>query len=409
MEDLLFLAHRLPYPPDKGDRIRSWNMLLHLADRYRIHLGCFVDNPDNWRHAEVVASRCASHCFLPLGKLLPAARGCLSMLAGGSLSVGYLRDRTLAGFVSGVIAENRPTRAFVFGSALASYVMGDAARGMHRTIDMVDVDSEKWRQYAERRSWPMKAVFAREARALLAFERSAAMNSDATLFVSGQEAALFGRLAPECTDHVHAISNGVDAGYFDPARSFTSPFAPGEMPIVFTGAMDYWPNIDAITWFVREVMPLLASTPARFYIVGSNPTPAVKRLSADRRVVVTGRVPDVRPYLAHAAVVVAPLRLARGIQNKVLEAMAMAAPVIATSAAIDGIDVVRGRHVMSAESPAEFAAAIERCGFVGRALGASARERVLECYTWAQNLGRLDEVLRVDSADTVVPLFRSVG
>ena len=188
------------------------------------------------------------------------------------------------------------------------------------------MDSAKWSQYANSRSWPLSAIFKREGARLLAFERAVANGTEASVFVTPAEAQLFRTLAPECSTRVHHAQNGVDTDYFSPAHELPNPFATDEDAIVFTGAMDYWPNVDAVTWFARDVLPTIATQRprARFYIVGIAPTPAVQALAQDPRVVVTGRVPDVRPYLKHARVVVAPLRVARGIQNKVLEAMAMA-------------------------------------------------------------------------------------
>src|SRR5262249_13169349 len=161
-----------------------------------------------------------------------------------------------------------------------------------------------------------------------------------TVFVSDKEADLFRSLAPESASRVYGISNGVDTAFFDPSQAFENPFPPGSRTAVFTGAMDYWPNIDAAAWFAEKILPLLKSAGdgVRFYVVGSNPSPQVRALSADPRVVVTGRVEDIRPYMAHADVIVAPLRIARGIQNKVLEGLAMARPVIASPAALEGID-----------------------------------------------------------------------
>ena len=178
---------------------------------------------------------------------------------------------------------------------------------------------------------------------LLDFERRTAVLARRSFFVTEQEADLFRRQAPEVAGRVEALNNGVDGAFFSPDHALDNPFPEGEQAVVFTGAMDYWPNIDAVTWFVQEVLPLLQSrhSQARFYIVGRSPALAVRQL-ARSTVIVTGTVADVRPYLRHAAVVVAPLRIARGIQNKVLEAMAMACAVVVSrscAAAVDAQDV----------------------------------------------------------------------
>jgi sugar transferase (PEP-CTERM/EpsH1 system associated) len=409
MQDLLFLAHRLPYPPNKGDKIRSWHIFQHLARRFRVHLGCFIDDADDQQYIETVTVHCASHRVIRLDKRVAMLRGGLSLLRGGALSIAYFHDRQLQSWVDDTLTRHRPAVAFAYCSAMAPYVMIPKADGMRRIVDMVDVDSDKWRQYAASRHWPLSVAYAREAAALLSSERKIASAFDATLFVSEAEADLFRRLAPESVGRVHAVANGVDCDYFDPHRAYDNPYAAGDLPIVFTGAMDYWPNVDAVTWFAQQVMPLLAGqSRLRFFIVGSNPSPSVQALAQDSRIIVTGRVPDVRPYLAHATIAVAPLRIARGIQNKVLEALAMGRPIIASPAALEGIGPDATKYLAQAHSAKEFAAAIGRIldGSVpslATAASACARER----YGWSRSFARLDEFV----GDTVpdVSLAKASG
>jgi sugar transferase (PEP-CTERM/EpsH1 system associated) len=239
-------------------------------------------------------------------------------------------------------------------------------------------------------------IYSREARRLLAFERAIASKFDASLFVSPQEAALFRQLAPESADRIGHVNNGVDHDYFSPERDYPNPLPNDRKAIVFTGAMDYWPNVDAVSWFAREVMPLLRARGLQvgFWIVGSKPTPEVRKL-ADSDITVTGRVEDVRPYLAHAALVVAPLRVARGVQNKVLEGMAMGKAVVATPEALEGIEAEPGREVAVASDPRGFALAVVAAlgGRGADAMGARARARIVAAYGWAPNLARLDAAL----------------
>ena len=249
-------------------------------------------------------------------------------------------------------------------------------------IDFVDVDSAKWTQYAPRHRWPLSWLYRREGRLLLDYERRMAARSTRSFFVTENEAALFCQQAPECRVRVEAMCNGVDADYFSPDPSRPSPYKADELPVVFTGAMDYLPNVDAVAWFKQEVLPdVLKRWPkARFYIVGRSPTAAVLALAGDQ-VVVTGTVPDVRPYLQHAAVVVAPLRIARGIQNKILEAMAMARPVIASAECAAAVDAEKGTELLTAGSPAEYIAELARVLDAPEAavsIGQAARRRVVE-------------------------------
>jgi polysaccharide biosynthesis protein PslH len=267
-------------------------------------------------------------------------------------------------------------------------------------IDMVDVDSEKWRHYAMATSGLSRLVYAREARTLLALERRAARLADRVVFVSGAEADLFRRLAPEVASRVAHVDNGIDCRHFDPLPGFPDPFDETSA-IVFAGTMDYRPNVDAVEWFASRVMPLLRSDAGRasFWIVGANPSAAVRRLARDD-IRVTGRVDDVRPYLAHAAAFVAPMRIARGVQNKVLEAMAMAAPVIATPQAIEGLEACAG-EIIEARSAQVFAEKI-RGVLLDRAAARErsrrGRERVRRDFGWQSSFDALDRELEPDRA-----------
>jgi sugar transferase (PEP-CTERM/EpsH1 system associated) len=263
-------------------------------------------------------------------------------------------------------------------------------------LDFVDVDSAKWSEYAKSRPWPLAWIYRREALRLLAFERAVAGEAAATVFVTQPEADLFLRLAPETRGRVHAVQNGVDHEYFRPDPARPSPFAAGEEAIVFTGAMDYWPNVDAVSWFAREVMPRVSARRplARFWIVGMNPAANVFALRGER-VVVTGRVDDVRPYVQHAGVVVAPLRVARGVQNKVLEAMALGQRVVVSAACATPIGARDGVELDVADSPASFAervlAALD--DRAGRAVGEAARRFAVEHFDWGRNLAAFTELL----------------
>jgi len=223
------------------------------------------------------------------------------------------------------------------------------------------------------------------------------MEAETSFFVTDNETDLFRRLAPECDGRLEAMCNGVDADYFSPAHALPSPYGENELPLVFTGAMDYWPNIDAVSWFAAEMLPqLLLNWPRlRFYIVGRSPTPAVQAL-ASAQIVVTGTVPDVRPYLQHAAAVVAPLRLARGIQNKVLEAMAMGLPVVASQECAAAVDAVAGRDFLTAGGVPEYVSQVEallRAPERAAAMGIAARQQVVARYGWDAHLSSIDRHL----------------
>lgn len=396
MGDLLFLSHRIPYPPDKGDKIRSWSFLRHLAARYEVRLGCFIDNPDDRRHLAVLRSICAEVFAADLRPVMSRLRCVPALLRNQPLTLGYFNDPAIDLWLDGVLRRRTPDRTFVFSSAMAAYVINRPSIAQRTLVDMADVDSDKWRQYAITQGWPGRAIYAYEARHLLAFERRVAAACGATVFASANEADLFRNLAPESAERVWHANNGVDAEFFSPGRDYTNPFASGAPVVVFTGAMDYLPNVDAVRWFVRDVMPVLSADglTIRFYIVGANPTREVRRLGSLSNVTVTGWVPDVRPYLSHAAAAVAPLRIARGVQNKVLEAMAMGRPIVATPQALAGIDVTPGQHLYVADNAVDFAAALAKVlrsddGTIGQ----SARAYVRAAYDWHQPFATLDMLL----------------
>ena len=395
---MLFLSHRIPYPPTKGDKIRAWHFFEHLARRFTMHLGCFIDDPADWEHVPFLTGMCASHSIKALEKRRQRLRALARFRPGRPLTLDYFHDAQLQQWVDATLAGGRISKIFVFSSGMADYVMGDGRSDLPpagRILDMVDIDSEKFAEYATRTRWPARLVWAREGRMLLSFERRAAREFDRTLFVSSAECARFGALAPETRDRIDWIENGVDLEHFAPGVPFADPFPSGRLRIVFTGTMDYWPNVDAMVWFVHEVMPLIRERVPTAYltIVGANPGADVMSLaSAD--VSVTGRVDDVRPYIAHAGVIVAPLRIARGIQNKVLEAMAMARPVVASPQALEGVRAQPGRDLLVAEG----AEAMARCVAEVLAgehmeLGAAGRAAAEHGYRWSVALDKLDALV----------------
>jgi sugar transferase (PEP-CTERM/EpsH1 system associated) len=393
MANLLFLVHRLPYPPNKGDKVRSFHLLEHLRRRHRVFVGTFVDDADDLQHLPRLEQMCAGLHAARLHSGRARVASLAGLVTGNALTLHYYRDAGLARWVARTVAEQQIDAVVVFSSSMAQYAVAHPEIPM--LVDFVDVDSAKWTDYAPNHRWPMSWLYAREGRQLLAYEREVAARAQRSFFATVKEAELFCRLAPECRDGVQSMNNGVDAHYFEPDPARASPFAPDEVPLVFTGAMDYWPNVDAVTWFAHDVLPRLREQRPRlrFHIVGRSPTAAVRAL-AGSAVNVTGTVPDVRPYLQHAAVVVAPLRLARGIQNKILEAMAMGRPVVAAADCVDALEAERGVDLVPAATADEHAAAIEgllQSSGRASAIGAAGRRRVVEAYSWDAHLRTLDD------------------
>jgi sugar transferase (PEP-CTERM/EpsH1 system associated) len=406
VRDLLFLSHRIPYPPDKGDKIRAWHMFEHLARRFRMHLGCFVDDPDDVAHEAVLRPLCADLACIRIEPRMQRIKALLRARPGQPLTLGYFHDARLRRWVDATLARHPIQHIFVYSSAVAHYVMH--ATAPVRVLDMVDVDSSKWTTYAATAGWPARMVFAREGRTLLAFERRAARAFTHSIFVNETEWRHFVDLAPEARHCTGWVNNGVDLAYFSPELAFADPFPPmppreadaGGMTqaaprLVFTGRMDYRPNVDAVTWFARSAMPALrALVPAaRFAIVGAAPTPEVCRLADLPGIIVTGRVADTRPWLAHATIVVAPLLIGRGTQNKVLEGMSMSKPVIATPEAFEGVQAKPERDILLASGVEQTIGKIMDV-LTGRypGLGVAARRAVQLRHDWSATLTKLDDL-----------------
>lgn len=408
MRSVLFLCHRLPWPPSKGDKIRSYHVLRRLAEHYRVYLGAFVDDPADWQYLESVETLCAEVCVRPLPRWSVRWRALASLMRGEALTVGVYRDRVMRRWIEGLLAERKLDLALCYSSGVAPFVM--AQPQLRRVMDFVDVDSDKWRQYAQAHHGLTRMIYRREARRLADFERTVAAQFDASVLVSEAEAAFFRQQVPATAGKVHGIPNGVDCEYWDPQRACANPYQPGERAVVFVGAMDYRANVHAAQWFAREVWPRIYARcrDARFYIVGSRPTAAVRALRQLAGITVMGRVEDVRPYLAHAHAVAAPLRIARGIQNKVLEALAMEKVLLATPEAWEGIEDFAGRQGCISDSPEVMAAeAVHWLDTPQLARAPAARAMVLSRYGWKRNLDTYERVL--GNAQPGAASIRAVG
>ncbi|WP_294310340.1 TIGR03087 family PEP-CTERM/XrtA system glycosyltransferase [uncultured Sphingomonas sp.] len=381
MRDLLFLAHRAPFPPDRGDKIRSYHVLRHLARNWRVHLCAFAEQAGEEELPSELRGDLASHHILRRTKPMPVA-AVQALATGKPISLTAFAHPGMTRAVADMRARHPIAATYIFSGQMAQY------RGTEPTImDMVDVDSAKFASLAATARPGMRHVLRREGRLLGRYERRVAQSVAATLFVSEAEAALFRSGGGQ--GNVLAVENGIDATHYDPAT--IDPGASDGPLIVFTGQMDYRPNIDAVTRFAEHILPQVRKTcpAARFAIVGRAPTPAVRRLASEA-VIVTGEVPDTRVWLARAAVCVAPLDLARGIQNKLLEAMAMARPIVASVAAAEGID--HGGTIAVAGDDRAFAERVV-AALNGPADNPAARAQVLARYDWTARLQPLDRLL----------------
>jgi sugar transferase (PEP-CTERM/EpsH1 system associated) len=400
MKKLLYLVHRLPYPPNKGDKISSNNMLNYFSNHWRVHLGTFVDDPEDWQYVDLVREKCEDSCMVDLPSSKRVTGSLLGLVTGQALSLSYYANAQLEQWVRENIERECPDAVLIFSGVMGRFVKGLLPAHVPVMFDAEDVDSEKWRTYAQSKSWPLSWLYKREANKLLAYEREMAASTQVSIFVSAEEAALFKRLAPESAEKVHYRTQGVDSAYFDPKLSYENPYEEGQKVLVFTGAMDYWPNVEAVNWYCEHVLPAVREVEPKFLfcIVVMKPTNEVKQLGKLPCVRVTGGVPDVRPYLKYALAACLPLQLARGIQNKALEAMSMTLPVLATQDALVGIvDHPGVLSVVANEAQAMIAATLELLDSP-RQCNAAGRDCVLEYYNWDANLKRLEGFLISEEA-----------
>lgn len=405
MKRLLFIAHRVPYPPNKGDKIRSFNELKFLSRHYSVDLLCLVDDPTDLKYVIDLQHYCDQVKLLQLNSISAKMRGGLALLAGRSLSSRYFYLKEMQKTFDYWLQEREYDAVFCFSSSVAEYIFRSQVFSKHSSgkspqliMDFCDVDSDKWRQYAQDSILPLKLLYGIESKRLKAYENKIQRFFHHTVLISPSEAELFRANCPDC-ENLSVVANGVDHSYFSPPPE-TPAIEPNNKPptIVFTGTMNYSVNISGVLWFVRNVWPQLRQKypTLKFYIVGSNPVAEVRQLAKENNIIVTGFVNDIRDYYNRADVCVAPLHLGRGVQNKVLEAMAMGKPTITTSKANAGIQAKAGEHLLIADAADAFINAIS-CLLNDREqaarLGSAARDFVVRHFDWDVNMLKLKKMV----------------
>jgi sugar transferase (PEP-CTERM/EpsH1 system associated) len=387
---VLCLAHRTPFPPDKGDRIRTYHLLRSLARRARVHLACLADEPAG---AEVLAElrrSCERVAVVPVVRWARPARSLLSLARGGTVTEGAFDVPALREVVRAWAAEAPYHAVLASASSLVPYLRLPELAGVPAVVDIMDVDSQKWLDYTVTARGPLAWLYRLEGRRLRRLEEELPSWAHAVTLVGEAEADLYRQFCRPGT--VRAVTNGVDLDYFRPGPPAEGPTC------VFVGALDYLPNVDGSNWFCREVWPeVVRRRPqAKLLLVGRRPAPPVRRLAGLPGVELVGQVPDVRPHVQRATVTVVPLRIARGIQNKILESLAMAKPTVASSPTLGGLKAEPGTHLLRADTPAEWAEAILRLfddRELGRRLGAAGRRYVEENHRWDRCLEPFAELL----------------
>lgn len=384
--NLLYLSHCVPMPPDKGERIRACHQLRRLAEHHQIHLACFARSREEAAHEDALRRICASVYVEPIPRPLALAKAGLRFAAGGCLSTAFYSSAGMRRHLRSLAGSRTLDAAVVFSSAIAPLAPPD----LPFLFDMVDVDSEKWLEYGRRR--PLGPLYTREGKRLRRVEIEFTRRAAATFLSTRREIAMFRSFAP--AESVCRMENGVDTEYFDPGAVAPPAALRGRRILVFVGAMDYYPNRDAACWFAETIYPELRRRDAalEFFVVGRDPGAAVQKLRRIPGVSVTGTVADVRPYLAAAAAAVAPLRIARGIQNKVLEALAMGKPVLASTAVCSTFETPLPSGMVACDSPGAYWTAVS--GLAARGYDPRIRDAAGSRFSWDRNLGLLEAALR---------------
>jgi sugar transferase (PEP-CTERM/EpsH1 system associated) len=403
---ILYLCHRIPYPPDKGEKIRAFHQLQAIAKRHEVDLFTLADDPaDLERGPAALRGICQHVTVAQINPRLARLRSFPYLFTSTPLTIPYFGSADLRDRIRHAVGGRSYDLVFVYCSAMAQYL--EPARGIPVVTDLVDVDSDKWAQYAAFARFPMSAIYRREARAMREYERAVCERSSTVVVTTEREAQLLREISPAAS--VHVMTNGVDTEYFKPFEVRRNGGAP---VIGFVGDMAYFPNQEAVTFFAHKVLPLIrtAAPEARFLIVGRNPGPAVRDLARIDGIEVTGFVPDVRPHLERMWVSVAPFSVAAGIQNKILEAMASGIPVVATARAAQGLTRDAAAAVQIADGPEQIASRtveLLRDPQFAREKGLESRRRVAADYSWERSLQALLRILegsfRAEAATAGLP------
>jgi sugar transferase (PEP-CTERM/EpsH1 system associated) len=385
---ILYVAQRVPFPPDRGDKILTYHQICRLARRHEVAVACLADGPEDLANVSALAGMVESVDVVPLSRRRARLRAAMAPATHRPFTVAYFDEPELHRKVAARLASRPFDAIVVYSSGMAQFV--EKIADTPRIMQLTDLDSLKWEQYARLSRFPMAWVYRTESRRLLAYERRLAATFSHCVLCTPKELDDFRRLIPGAA--AECVSNGVDLAYYRPRGT------PRKNALIFTGVMDYLPNVDGVVWFCREILPQVRQQvpDVTFIICGARPNATVQALGRLPSVVITGNVPDVRPYLSQASVGVVPLRIARGIQNKILEAMASGLAVVATTAAYTGIEAVSGRDLFIADDPGAFAAKVIQLledEDLRRMTGRAARACMEANYDWDIRLEALERLL----------------
>jgi sugar transferase (PEP-CTERM/EpsH1 system associated) len=386
---ILYICHRFPFPPNRGGKIRPFQMIKHLSQQHEVHVCSLARSPAEAEAGQGLREHCAHTEYAVVTEPLQTLRMIARLPTPKPSSMGYFYSRDLRNRIRSLHKKNRYDLIFVHCSSMAQYAL--EIRDTAKVLDFGDMDSQKWLEYSNYKPFPLSAGYWWEGKKLEIEERRLAYQFDVCTATTRAELATLNELAPGITSDW--FPNGVDHQFFSPDGNDYDPNV-----ISFIGRMDYYPNQECMLRFCKEVLPLIRRQrpKAQLFIVGADPIPVIRKLGELPNVVVTGSVPDVRPYVRRSAVMVAPLAIARGTQNKILEAMAMGVPVVTSSLAANGVDVVPDEHLLVADDASTFARATLRLmqdRDERQRLSDTARARVMSHHHWPNSMRRMEAIL----------------
>ncbi len=397
--NISFICPRIPYPPNRGDKIRSYNIIKYLASKHNIFLFSLIEKEEEKKHKETLETFINYVYTDSIHPTYKKIYSFFSLFQKFPISVRYFYSNKIQNALDDVIRNYYIDIIFCFCSTTAEYIFRSQYRHQLKKkalwiMDLVDVDSEKWLDYSKCKKLPLSLIYSFEAKFLSKYEKKILDDFDNILIISEQERKILSNKYK--SNKIFVMPNGVDLDFF--IEDYHSHLKKTGPTIVFTGVMNYWPNIDGVTWFVKKILPPIKEKYPNItlYIVGSNPPPIVKALSAIKGVQVTGYVKDVRDYISIADISIVPLRIARGLQNKVLEAMAMGKAVVTTSVALDGINARPNRDIVVADNPDVFSKKILdilNSPSLGKEIGRNARQFIERHFSWESKFSILDKII----------------
>ena len=387
---ILFLTHRLPYAPNRGDRIRAFHMLRQLRTVASVDVVSLVHDAEEARQCGTMTELADSVSVAPTPRLRNYGRGLLALAGSKPLTHVLLDAPDIRSTIANVIAAHPPDLVLAFCSGIAPLALEPQLARFPLVLDMVDADSAKWRALSRSAKPPMAWIYAREATRLAAFECRAMQAAQMTTVVNERERSELHRLLPGA--RVSVVGIGVDLSAFRP----TLP-TQREAQVVFCGVMNYPPNEEAALRLGSSIWPLVTARrpDARLTLVGAHPTGSIRALQRDPTIGVTGIVPDVRPYLWNAEVSVAPLRTARGVQTKVLETVAAGLPTVVTPPVFAGLpDQIKSACVLAESDEAIAEAILTLLARPATSRREQAARAELDSLSWEVQLQPLLDIVR---------------